>query len=408
MILHVFNSSVVSGPETLVLPNLAKLSVPVQVIFLAETRLSSGSEAPIQYAKRLGLETHEIEVESRLDLKAFRSLAECFERLSPSVIHAHDVKASFYSLIASILCERSRTKRWSLISTHHGVRGRSGFRSRAYEAFYSRIVLPKFDRVLTVCSSDRKLLLKRGLDKERVISHLNGVDRNEASTICYDQLRESWGIESNSTLIGVVGRLAPEKGLLRALKIFALLNSEHPALPKWNVVFLGEGRMRSKLEKQIKVLGLQNRVKLLGYRRDAAEEMVALDLLFSLSPAEGLPIALVEAGAAKIPVFSTAVDGINDLIPNPQYGFTVSPNDSDRTIASALAQAINHKTDRLTRAARFNLHTKEVFSGQRWRSELLSIYANLPANSTPPCFTKNLVGCIIRGEAGSQSRHSLP
>jgi len=67
MIVHIFNSSVVSGPEILVLPSLLRLGEATRVIFLVETRVTGKSRCPVEYAKKLGLEVETVYVRSRWD-----------------------------------------------------------------------------------------------------------------------------------------------------------------------------------------------------------------------------------------------------------------------------------------------------------------------------------------------------
>ena len=76
MITHLFNSSAVSGPETLAIPALKRLGEKVSIVFLSETRLGAKSDGPVQYARELGHEVHEVSVRGRWDRKAFGELRE--------------------------------------------------------------------------------------------------------------------------------------------------------------------------------------------------------------------------------------------------------------------------------------------------------------------------------------------
>ncbi|NUO84186.1 glycosyltransferase [candidate division KSB1 bacterium] len=181
MIIHLFNATIVSGPETLVIPALqslsARMETSVEVWFLHETRRAAESNRIIEYAKGFGLQTRSFDVHSRWDPATIRALGDAL--LDGMILHAHDVKASAYARAAVLRQRRKNDFKVHLVSTHHGVRGRSGWKPRFYEWFYVRWVLRDFDRVLAVCSSDRALLIRRGLDAGRVVIHLNGVDREE-------------------------------------------------------------------------------------------------------------------------------------------------------------------------------------------------------------------------------------
>jgi hypothetical protein len=88
MIVHVFNSSVVSGPETLVIPALPKLGEPVAVIFLAETRCGDKSSGPPAYTRGFGLEAIEIVVRSGASSPAWCTPMRSRLRLTSRRLHA--------------------------------------------------------------------------------------------------------------------------------------------------------------------------------------------------------------------------------------------------------------------------------------------------------------------------------
>src|SRR5882757_5027664 len=102
MIVHLFNSSSVSGPERLVLPALASAREQFVVVNLREERIQRLRETdPLEdYARSLGLEYHDIRVCRHWDTVAVRDLSALLERLDPDLVHAHDVKASAYLLQA--------------------------------------------------------------------------------------------------------------------------------------------------------------------------------------------------------------------------------------------------------------------------------------------------------------------
>jgi glycosyltransferase involved in cell wall biosynthesis len=386
MLLQVFNSTVVSGPETLVIPSLPRLGEAVIVVFICERRKEAESKRCVDYAKKFGLETREVWVEGRYDRKAISELSALFESLKPQFIHSHDVKASAYTLSASKLSARHGRKTWKLLSTHHGVRGRSGFKIKAYEWFYTRFLLPSFDRVLAVCTSDRELLAGRGLKPERVLTHLNGVDR---MTVSPEQrqaestrLRKAWklvehGVDEKALLIGFVGRLSPEKRLNRILNICAHLDRKYPTLPPWHLVAFGTGALDQELKAMTRSLNLEKRVAWLGYRSGLGDELAGFDIVISMSDAEGLPINLVEAGWGGTPVFATRVDGNLDLMPTDDLGVLVEVADSDERIADRLAELMQNASQREKMGRAFQKRVAENFSGQRWIDDLKKIYHGL-------------------------------
>jgi glycosyltransferase involved in cell wall biosynthesis len=386
MLVQVFNSTVVSGPETLVIPSLSRLGRPLTVVFLCEYRKQAESRRPIEYAKSFGLDVREVWVRSRYDQEAIRELSALFESLDAKLVHSHDVKASAYTLAASRLSKSAGRKNWRLLSTHHGVRGRSGFKVKAYEWYYTHFLLPHFDRVLAVCTSDRKLLASRGLDPKRVLIHLNGVDRlavgAESRSAESARIRRSWslperGIDPDTLLIGYVGRLSPEKRLNRILKICFHIKQKYPTLPPWKLVAFGTGGLERELKEMTHSLDLEDKIAWMGYRSGLGDELAGFDIVISMSDAEGLPINLIEAGFGGTPVFATRVDGNLDLMPTDDLGVLVDVSQGDESIADRLVQLMTNAPKREKMGIAFQKRVANGFSGQRWIDDLKKIYLDL-------------------------------
>ncbi|MBL7716935.1 MAG: glycosyltransferase family 4 protein [Bdellovibrionales bacterium] len=389
MLVQVFNSTIVSGPETLVVPALPLVrdqGVAVTVVLLCESRREAESRKVVDWVKSFGLPVREIWIRSRIDRKAVQEFSNLLEELHATIVHSHDVKASTYTLSATRISEKRGARNWKILSTHHGVRGRSGFKVKAYEWFYSRFILPSFDRVLAVCTSDRKLLVDRGLKDDQVIAHLNGVDRTlvpiaerpERSR----QIRSQWklsekGITPDTVLVGFVGRLSPEKRLNRILEVVSLIEKSGKNLPNWRLVVFGSGALESELHQQCRDLGLDHRVNWMGYRTGLGNELCGFDIVISMSDAEGLPINLIEAGWGATPVFATQVDGNLDLMPNSDLGVLVPVESPNQRFADELTELIANRAGREKMGPAFQAHVARSFSGKRWVTDLISIYRGL-------------------------------
>jgi glycosyltransferase involved in cell wall biosynthesis len=396
MIIHLFNSSLVSGPETLVIPALPELSRElgeIEVGNLAEIRKGARAQAPLEYARSFGLKTFEIPVRSRIDPSAIRELARTLEQKQPQIVHAHDVKASIYLALANRLLAFSRPKSisWKSISTHHGVHARNGAAIRLYELLYSFLFLRSFHAVLCVCSSDRDILIRRGIPAERVHVHLNGVDRKEitpqARPALQSEIRNQWsselGVDLNGKhVIGVAARLSPEKNHALLLDSLSQLRQKAPSL-QWICLCFGVGALEAELRRKTQALGLEQHVHWAGYRQDLSKEMAGLDLLLSLSTGEGLPINLLEAGWSATPILATAVDGVADLLPEDSRSnssgksLTLSrlnthptPDQVAERLAFLLSQADWFKNS----GEALQQRVKNSFSGNAWKSRLAEIY----------------------------------
>lgn len=360
----------------------------IEVGFLRELRRGHEASAPIDYAKSFGLETFEIKVRAPLDWSAIRELAESLEKKGPALVHAHDVKASTYLVLATLylrLC-RPASVTWKLVSTHHGIHGRNGAKIRIYELIYRWLVLRAFDAVLCVCSSDRKILIEQGLKPERVFAHLNGVDRPEVTAQARPsrqaEIRGKWerdfGIRlEGKKVLGVAARLAGEKNHSLLLKALFRLKGQNQ---DWVCICFGVGPLESRLRDMTRSLGLERFVYWGGYRVDLTDEMAGFDCLLSLSLGEGLPVNLLEAGWARTPILATAVDGVLDLLPSEDVELSslrlaesLTPNDISLAIRGLVFDSKREKKLSDVYSNRVRNH----FSGEIWRTCLFEIYQNI-------------------------------
>ncbi len=393
MIIHLFNSSSLSGPERLVLPALARLKDRVTVINLREERIGRLRDIdPLEdFARTLQLDYLDVRVCGHWDYVAIRDLRLLLDRLDPDLVHAHDVKASAYLLQARQGWSRDR---FPIVSTHHGVHGRPDLKTRLYEWIYRRYLLTSFHRVFCVSSADYTFLNRSGLRGDRLRLHLNGIDgtptlaaqRPEAARA----IRARWlpheeGRDS-MFLMGVIGRLSAEKNHRR---LFAVLEALHqiPCHPNWKCLVFGTGPLEKELQDEVQSRGLSERVVWMGYRDHVGGELAGLDLVLSFSKAEGLPINLIEAGWAGTPVMATLVGGVQDLVPDSRFGVGVSLQESSQQTALRLQACMTPegRTSLREQARCFQERVMAEFTQTKWLERLKVLYAELNVDlATPP------------------------
>lgn len=387
MIVHLFNTGVVSGPERLVLPALADARERFMIVNLLETRLTraDGADPLRALSESLGLRYAAVPVEGRWDRAAIRRLSALLEELRPELVHAHVGKASVYLARA----RRGLNAPPPIVSTHHGVRGLPDWKTRLYELAYRRFFLRSFNRVLCVSTEDFETIRRSGIDAGKLRLHRNGVDglkieparRAEARA----KIRAAWlpreTASENLFLFGVVGRLSAEKGHDRLLRVLSRLE-KIGAARDWSCLVFGRGEREAALRETAERLGLARRMVWMGYRDDVGRELAGLDLVLSFSKAEGLPINLIEAGWAGTPVMSTLVGGVKDLIPDPSFGVEVAPDEPDAESARRIAELLTEagRADLAARGRRLQERVAADFSRARWLARLREIYAELGAS----------------------------
>jgi glycosyltransferase involved in cell wall biosynthesis len=163
----------------------------------------------------------------------------------------------------------------------------------------------------------------------------------ERRTEAAHELRRFLGAGAADFVVGVVGRLAEVKLPLAALALFRGLAARYPGL---HLAFVGDGELRRTLERELGALPaeLARRAHLLGARSDMPAVLGALDAVLLTSRTEGMPVALIEAGAAALPVVARAVGGVGELVVHERTGWLGTSDDElqfglDRLLADPRA-----------------------------------------------------------------------
>ena len=179
------------------------------------------------------------------------------------------------------------------------------------------------------------------------------------------------GIPLEHPRIGIVGRLAHQKGHTFLLQAIAQLANKRPA----HLLIIGSGVLEEDLRNQAATLGITERVHFLGSRRDVADILQHLDLLVSSSLWEGLPGVILEAMAAKVPVIATDVSGSREVVLHGETGLLVPAGQVD-ALADAITQALD-QPDRMEQMAERASRYVEQFTVQRMVKSYAEIYQML-------------------------------
>lgn len=243
-----------------------------------------------------------------------RLRALCRER-RPAIWHGHDYKSNLLGLRLRRACPMR------LVTTVHGWVKRT-WRTPLYY-WIDRRCLPRYDRVLCVSRDLRESCLALGVAADRCLLVPNGVDTGEyRRSLEPPEARARLGRDPGRPVIGAVGRLSPEKGLDRLVRAFAALRARGVDAELW---IAGDGDQRQPLAGLVAALGVQDRVRLLGYRRDTLELLQAMEVFALASLREGLPNSLLEAMAVGLAVVATGVAGVPDLVRDGGNGLLVTP-----------------------------------------------------------------------------------
>lgn len=262
------------------------------------------------------------------DLRAFWRLVLLLRRLKPAVVHSRNW-ATFDAVLAARI---ARTP-----AVVHGEHGRditdpNGENPRRRRI--RRACAPLVDRFVVVSRDLQRWLVEDvRLPARKVITIQNGVDVSRFGIGSSAEARQRLGISGDRLVIGTVGRLDPVKDQAGLIEAFSRLRGKHSEAL---LVIVGDGPCRERLAELTARLGLQDRVLLLGERRDIPEILMALDVFVLPSVAEGMSNTVLEAMASGLPVVATRVGGSPELVEEGLTGRLVAPLDP-----TALAGAID-------------------------------------------------------------------
>lgn len=277
---------------------------------------------------------------SRRDINIPRNLLRIIKDEQFEVVDTQNIQSKFW---ASFVIKQSDVTFVSTINSWYASSelGRFSLKGK----LYTQIELAtnkNLDLYITVSESDRQCLLRSNIPDEKIALIYNSV-QSHLSLIKnqHDWLVKKFSLPATHKICTCVGRLVKVKGhdiLIEAIK--KIPSSD----PESHFLIVGEGDFRKDLELQIQSLGLEKRITLAGHQdRDTVYSIVkSSDIFIMPSRYEGTPIALLEAAALGIPIVSSNVGGIPELVSNDVHAILVPPNQPDG-LAVAIQKLLKDK-----------------------------------------------------------------
>ncbi len=230
--------------------------------------------------------------------------------------------------------------------------------------------------LVAVSESVKESLAKQGIPPDRVRVIPNGIDvQSYDRAVERDRIVRELDLPFEGAIVGYVGRLSEQKGLRELLQAATSVCAQ---ISLAHFLIVGEdhvsgGRYCRELEQVAVRLGLDRRVRFLGYRADAARLMYALDIFVLPSWIEGMPVTILEAMAAGKPVVATPVGGVPEVVVEGETGLLVPPRDPDR-LAEAITFLIKNPeiARRMGEAGRERV--RQHFSEQRMIDQVMTMY----------------------------------
>jgi glycosyltransferase involved in cell wall biosynthesis len=307
-------------------------------------------------------------------LESARRLEALIRRERIDVVQCHLPKANFLGLLLAV-----RRACRVLVTVHNNREFDYGdnagaLKQRLRRASY-RAMLRHCDTVVAVSEQVRaSLMAELGVSAaagRRLVVVPNGVRVRDVPTAAErTAARQEWGIAADEVLVVGVGRLTAQKDFAALLRALTRLPA---GVPAWRCVIAGEGEQLSDLERLAGDLGLDGRLRLAGLVPDVPGLLRAADVFCLPSRYEGLPLVLLEALAAGLPVASFAIAGVAEIVEDGVQARLAAPGD-ETALATALAELMADRDlrARLGAAGRRLVESRYGFS--RMLGQLESLY----------------------------------
>ncbi|WP_037306753.1 glycosyltransferase [Ruegeria halocynthiae] len=323
-LLYIIDSLRIGGAETLLLDLLdaaQKRGDQVKVAYFTPGPLEA------EVARR-GVEAVRLSQHGLRDPRALLRALRLTRDWDPHIVHTHLIKSDLVGQLAARLLSRRR-----VITLHNTDPWR---KKRVLSGIY-RTLTSGADACLAVTENVADHVAHYGgYDRDQIEVVQNGVDLDRfAAGQAQPMDLTQFGVPENAVVLAKIGRVTAQKDHENFLQAISLLRDRNLNL---HVLIVGDGELSGVVQERARSLGLgDDQLTFTGNLRDMPALLAAIDIFVLASKWEGLPMALLEAMASEVPVVSTAVGGIPDLINDGVNGMLVAPSDP-----SALAGALEH------------------------------------------------------------------
>jgi glycosyltransferase EpsD len=258
------------------------------------------------------------------NLEAYRQLKALLDREHYDMIHCHTPMGS---VITRLAAGSARNKGTKVLYTAHGFHFYDGAPVPNWLLYYpvERLLSRRTDLLITMNSEDHRRAKTFHAKRTEMVNGV-GIDLSRFSEAAPEQkaqVRRELGLKEGDIFAFTVGNVIPRKNqavLIRAARELAD--------PRFHLFIAGDGPLEGELKALARELGVEDRVHLLGFRRDVYRLSSAADIFLFSSRQEGLSVSVMEAMACGLPIVASSIRGNTDLIDPGQGGFLVEPNDA--------------------------------------------------------------------------------
>lgn len=365
-ILHVISGGDTGGAKTHLLSLVKELqkSIDVKIICLIPGEF-------YKEAVELGYNVELLKQKTRMDISIVNEIFNIIRTEHFDILHCHGARANFIGWFIK------RKINIPTISTVHSDINKD-FINNIYKKMIfttlNKIAIKKFDYFIAVSDELKELLISMGRKGSNIFVVNNGVDFNSKNPpITKEEFRTKYSLDCSTTdmWVGIVARLHVVKGhkvFIDAAKEVLKTN------PETTFLIAGDGEEFENIKVYIDNLGLNEKVKCIGFCNEPYKFIDVIDINVLSSFSEGLPYVVLESAANKKVMVSTDVGAIPKLIKDGISGFLSKPGD-EKGLANNIVKLLNNENLRLTMGEALYEIGKKDFSIESMAKHHLDIYS---------------------------------
>lgn len=309
---------------------------------------------------------HQIDPSS--DIKVEKALRKIIKKTKPDIVYAHSSKAGALARIADLGLKNK------VIYNPHGwaFNMQQSAKKKEMYKWVEKILAHFCDKIVCISDAEKESALREKICKPSKLQVIyNGIDLEKIKNT-KSKTRKELGIPKDAFIVGQVGRLSKQKAPDTFVKAAKLIKEK---IPNAYFILVGDGELRSQIEKMIHKEGLDNSFLITGWINNPAAYMKIMDVGTLLSRWEGFGLVLPEYMACGVPIVATNVDAIPNIVKTNENGILIN-KDSCVDAQRACITIKNNICLKNKIVSSASVRVKQQFNGIRVAKESIDLYKN--------------------------------
>lgn len=362
-VLHVINGEHYSGAERV--QDLLALRLPEFGFRVDFVCVKPGSFAQRRECRQAAV--WELPMRVRMDMRPVWQLVRIARQTQAVLLHAHTPRSLMVARVAAMISGLPLVYHVHSPTVRDSTRALRNWLNNATE----RLSLRGVDRLITVSHSLARHMRSEGVEPDRIATVPNGVPAS-AQPLERTPPEETW-------TLGTVALFRPRKGLEVLLESLAALRGRSAPVRLRAVGGFESAEYEAGIRRRAEQLGIAGDIDWVGLQPNVAAELARIDVLVLPSLfGEGLPMVVLEAMAAGVPVIASRVEGVPEAIDDQVEGILVPPGDSG-ALASAIGGLISSPDRWQSFRERAYWRHRQMFSDRRMAQGVADVYRSVLA-----------------------------